>query len=394
MAKNAGPAPAGAGDMLFERCAALKRTESRLSAVYAARGYREVATSAFEYYDTFLLAGNPLTQDRMWVVTAGDGRLHVLRPDSTTPIARIAARRLCEEPLPLRLCYNQYVFRREQGGRAAVIPQSGIELLGAVGVRADAEAVMTAIAALDSLGLEGFKLELGHVGLFKRLTALVPFSEEDLEYIRQDIQNKNCAALNETLAPYRAEAPGPCAAIAALPKLFGGADVFREARALIDDRAALSILDELETLLARLESVCPATVIVDLGLVQHINYYSGLVFKGYLAGTGEAALSGGRYDGLLAHFGRPLSAVGFALSLDAVLAALERAHRLEPAPPCDALLYFEERDMKNCYETLAALERAGLRCEVSFADSLDEARQAARKEGVARVVTAEGEVAP
>lgn len=385
MARNTGATPPGTGDMLYETCATLRGIEKRLMKVYTDRGYREVSTSLFEYYDTFLMAGT-LTQDRMCVLTDSEGFLNVLRPDSTTPIARIAAKRLSDEPLPLRLCYNQYVFRREAGGgRNIVIPQSGIELLGVSGLKADTDAVITAITALESLELAGFKLELGHVGIFKQLTSRIPFESGDLERIRLDVQNKNYAALCDTLDYYKADYPEDCAAINMLPRLFGGRKVFEEAREIIKDEGALEILDSLETLLIKLESISPDTVIVDLGLVQHIDYYSGLVFKGYIEGTGEAALSGGRYDGLTQSFSADLPAVGFAIGLDVVLNALERAGRGEiPAPP-DALVCYHNGYGKKAYDFLARLAASGVRCEMGLFDDYEKNLSLACERGILKL---------
>jgi ATP phosphoribosyltransferase regulatory subunit len=385
VAKGNGAIPSGSADMLFETCATLGRIEQNLKSVYAQRGFREVATSFFEYYDTFLAAGT-LTQDRMCVLIDQEGFINVLRPDLTTPIARLACKRLAEAPLPLRLCYSQSVFRREPGGgRNLAIPQSGIELLGASGLKADTDVLLTAITALESLGRVNFKLELGHVGIFKTLASKIPFKADDFERIRQSIQNKNYAALGDTLDLYKKDFPDECAAINRLPRLFGGLDVFSEARAIIKDPGALSLLDTLELLLKKLESIRPQTVIVDLGLVQHIDYYSGLVFKGYLENTGEAALSGGRYDGLTKSFGRELAAIGFGINLDVALSAIERAQGAAQLPAPAAMIHYDNGFGKAAYDLMDALAQKSICCEMGLFDKLSENVGLAQSRGIKKM---------
>ena len=386
MAANRAVLPSGSADMLFETCALKEETEGRLRKIYNQRGYREVATSFFEYYDTFLLAGT-LTQDRMCVLTDSEGYINVLRPDLTAPIARLAAKRLADSPLPLRLCYNQSVFRREPGGgRNIVIPQSGIELLGVSGLKADADAIMTAVAALDCLGLPGFKIELGHVGIFKALSERIRFAEGDFERVRQGIQNKNYAALGDILSYYKEDYPDECVAINMLPRLFGGMDVFEKARGIIKDAKALELLGGLEELLKKIESIRPDTVIVDLGLVQHIDYYTGLVFSAYLENAGEAALSGGRYDGLTGAFNADLPAVGFAINLNVVLAALERADRGRGVPPPEVLIHYDNGFGKEAYELMDKLAAEGRSCEMGLFEEIEANLELARRRGAKRLL--------
>jgi ATP phosphoribosyltransferase regulatory subunit len=64
---------------------------------------------------------------------------------------------------------------------------------------------------------------------------------------------------------------------------------------------------------------------VDLGEIRGLGYYTGITFAGYAPGAGSSVANGGRYDGLLARFGRPGPAIGFSFDLEFATQALERA---------------------------------------------------------------------
>ena len=147
--------PEGTRDILFEECRAQRRAQERLTRVFTARGYHEVITPGLEYFDVFDLPGAAIPQQEMYKTTDNHGRLLVFRPDSTLPIARMAASRLQNQQRPLRLYYNQSVYRNspDLSGRSDESAQMGIELLSASGLRADLEAISTAVAAVSALSL-------------------------------------------------------------------------------------------------------------------------------------------------------------------------------------------------------------------------------------------------
>ena len=193
--------PEGTRDLLFEECAARREVESRLSGLFKARGYNRVITPTLEFFDVFdrESAGMPL--ETLYNVTDARGRLMVLRPDNTLPIARIAATRLRGEAIPLRLFYAQNVFRRNPGltGRQDETAQSGIELIGASGLRADLEILTTAVDALEQCGAPDFRIEIGHAGFSGALFQALEADEQLRGEIVELIEMKNYAALNDAL---------------------------------------------------------------------------------------------------------------------------------------------------------------------------------------------------
>ena len=165
--------PEGTRDRLFAECRGRRRVRQALTGLFQGRGYGEVSTPEVEFYDLFLQSGSPLPQEAMLKIIDRGGRIMVMRPDCTTPIARVAATKLKNLPLPQRLYYDQTVFRSGDAhrGGSSEIAQCGVELIGAAGARADLEVVALAVDALRSCGLTDFHVELGHAGFFRNLAA-------------------------------------------------------------------------------------------------------------------------------------------------------------------------------------------------------------------------------
>ncbi len=312
--------PEGTQDRLFEECQERRRVQSALTGLFQAQGYREVSTPEVEYYDLFILSGNPLPQEQLLKIVDRDGRIMVMRPDCTTPIARMAAAKFKDLSQPQRLYYDQTVFRsdRQHRGSRSEIAQCGVELLGAQGKEADAQMLALAADALERAGLRRFHIEIGHMGFFRELTAALGLSDQETETLRGMMEDKKFAALADHLAPYEKDPAGK--ALARLPYLFGGPEVLDEAQALFPDTAVIPYLRSVYE--ALVQSGQGGDFRFDLGLVHQIDYYTGVIFRGYTQGAGDAVLSGGRYDNLLSAFGLDAPAIGFAADVDAICACL------------------------------------------------------------------------
>ena len=314
--------PEGTRDRLFAECRDRRELEGRITGVFKRYDYSEVMTPEVEFYDMFAQSGNPLPQEALVKIVDKSGRLLVMRPDNTTPIARAAASRLTLEGRAQRLYYNQSVFRSSDAhnGVESEISQCGIELIGADGIDADVEVLVIAMETLETAGAGDFYIELGHAGLYKALSAELRADRETSEKIRSYIEKKNFAALKELLKSY------DCPAARALDRighLYGGAEVLEEAKTLLPSEETEAIA-YLKALYNVLESRGYGDhVRFDLGMVHQIDYYTGVVFRGYVHGAAANVLSGGRYDNLLSFFGADSPATGFAVNTGAVLDALK-----------------------------------------------------------------------
>ena len=178
--------PEGTRDRLFAECKDLRNAQSKLTKLFRGKGYEEISTPEIEYYDLFLQSGNPIPQEALLKIVDRSGKLMVMRPDCTAPIARVACTKLKSAPLPQRLYYNETVFRSGAAhrGGSSEIPQCGIELLGAGGIQADVEAVSVAVEALAAVCPQGFRIELGHAGLFRSLSEQMEMPKAKIEEMR------------------------------------------------------------------------------------------------------------------------------------------------------------------------------------------------------------------
>ena len=309
------------------------------------------------------------------------GKIMVMRPDCTTPIARVAATKLKTVPFPQRLYYAQTVFRSGNAheGGSSEIAQCGVEMIGAMGRKADLEMVAMAVDALRSCGLERFHIELGHAGFFRALAAQMEMPEDETEQMRALIEGKNFAALDDLLAPY-ADQPA-YRALSRLPYLFGGLETLEEAEALSGANEAVAYLRELYQELD--QAGYGPWLRFDLGMVHQIDYYTGVVFRGYVEGAGAPVLSGGRYDKLVEMFGRSAEATGFAVDIDAVAGCLPAA-----APPqLELVVHYETGELLRALAVVD--ERPAGTCELSPCRTLESSRNLAREKGASLVLVLE-----
>ena len=351
--------PEGTRDLLFSSCRALRQTENAVRDALEERGYSEIITPAVEYFDVFAQANPELDQDQMLKIIDKSGRICVARPDNTTPIARIAATRLDDAALPVRLYYSQKVFRSVSGdhGHKGEFLQVGAELIGADGLAADKDILSAAFAALSKTGADNFRIELGHAEIYKALIEELGADAASSEAIRRLIENKSFAALGDALQPFGSR---PAAkALSAMPQLFGGIEVLDEVETLTGNVRVLGAIAYLRRLHQALdEAGYSDRIMIDLGLVHEMDYYTGIMFRGYIGGAGAAILAGGRYNALCAKFGRDLPAGGFGIDVESVAESLQGASRPEVATRRDTVRIALTKGRLE-KKTLALLKDAG-----------------------------------
>lgn len=312
--------PVGVRDYLPETVRQLRVAEERVGNLFRVWGYDEVMTPTLEYHDTVGGASSTLN-NKLFKLLDKHGQTLVLRPDMTTPIARVVSSVLKNEPLPLRLSYAAHIFRaqEEEAGRNAEFRQMGAELIGDASPDGDAEMIALAIAALKTCYVKPFKLAIGHVGFLNAFLEQHVRDEAVLEQLQSKLNEHDYVGYRQLVE----QLPLDGRMRRRLNDLLlsrGGGEMLRErldeARSP-EERAALRHLQELWEAL-EVYGAAPF-VMLDLSLVGKMNYYTGVYFEGYAEHLGFPLLSGGRYDALLAQFGRPAAAVGFQLKLDRVL---------------------------------------------------------------------------
>lgn len=384
MKKNDLITPEGTRDLLFNDCLARREVESKLAVLFKSFGYSEVVTPGIEFYDLFNGSSRHFRQEIMYKLSDPKGRLIVLRPDSTIPIARLVSTRLISAVTPIRLFYNQAVYENNAllKGRSDEIFQSGIELIGGEDTEcADYEAMCLALEALGRFDADNFRLEIGDIGYFKELVAKLDADESTKEEIRLLISAKNYPALNDILDEV-GDSP-VSAALKALPRLFGGIEVFDKAAQLFTDDKTTAILLHLKDVYNKLSDLGYGEKIsVDLGIVSHADYYTGIVFKGYLSGVGQSVLKGGRYDCLLGEFGRPCPAVGFGVNCDEVANYLRKNELAPEISSPDCIVFCEHGHSVDAVRLAKQLVCDGLVAEIGLHQTLDDTKEYAVKRGI------------
>ncbi|MBE7039857.1 MAG: ATP phosphoribosyltransferase regulatory subunit [Ruminococcaceae bacterium] len=388
--------PDGTTELLPGQCAYKTSVENSICEVFEDFGYKVVETPVMQFYDAYTTPSGTIAQEVMYKFFDRDGRILVLRPDITTCIARMASGKLSDGIIPKRLYYSGKVFRYADRlyDVSCEFCQAGIELIGAKTDEADAEVISCAIEALLSTGLEKFQIEVGQVEFFKGLIAASNISDETSEKIRALIDKKDSFAIEQLLKDMDIDEYIKNL-ICKLPILFGDIDVLDSidlSRLPKQSKDAILNLKNVYSVLC--DYGLAKYISFDLSLVQGINCYTGIIFKGITHGIGYSICSGGRYDGLCGEFGSDLPAVGMAIETDRLISVLSRNDEMEHAQSSDLLIYCEDNRLK--YRLLKSLRHEGYIAEDyvlggNFNDALSYAKNA-KIHGVMNISNAEDSV--
>ena len=378
--------PAGVTDILLDDAQLKHHVESSLREVIEAWGYVEAITPMFECYEVLLAGG--IDPEWMYKFSDPGGGIIALRPDLTTPIARVVATRLREAPKPLRLYYIENVFRRPdpKRGKQAELSQAGIELVGSSQPAADAEVVATAIEALQQLGIDDFQLNLGQIGFFQGIVEDTTLSEAEITVIKERLDRRDREELTRFLQA-RDLPEGKERLILEILTLCGGEEVIERASGLADNKTSEAALENLAEIYRILDDYHLADrVVIDLAEVRGFGYYTGLMFEGFSRSLGSSITKGGRYDDLIAKFGYPCPAVGCAFDIDRIRTIVQK-EKLVALPKVDALVRFSREHRSEAYELAKTLRAQGKRAELEVTDrSEEEAVAYARQKGMTELI--------
>jgi ATP phosphoribosyltransferase regulatory subunit len=318
--------PTGLRDLLPDHSAHLAELSARLQEVFSRFGYRRVFLPTLERLEVVErgLSAAALA-DVMKFVEPGSGEVVAIRPDITPQIARLYAARPDALPSPARLCYDGPVLRAREAraGRPREVYQAGVEMLGAGGPAADAEMLVLLSQSLERVGLAGAVVEVGHARFAGAVMDAVRLPERLRAEAWDALARKDAQALGALSARGRG-APRVRAVLADLATLYGDGAIERGRAIARVVPAAAAPLREVEAAIRAASRRRAGPFAVDLGEARGLGYYTGITFAGHAPGAGSAVAAGGRYDGLLARFGRPGPAIGFAVDLEFATQALER----------------------------------------------------------------------
>jgi ATP phosphoribosyltransferase regulatory subunit len=313
--------PSGTRDVLPDEMRELRTITDALREVFERHGYGEVYTPAIEYES--VLRTSVMGVQPAYRVVDDHGDVLALRADMTVPIARVVATRYQHAEPPLRFCYVAHAYRQvtPHRGQMREFLQAGIELVGAPAPEGTAEALTVLCHALDAVGLRGYRVGLGDASLYPALLAGLGVDEERRERLLHELATRDFVGLEREVRELGL-AQDDADLLMRVPQLRGGPDVLDAPPGPVADAVS-----GLRDVLALLEPAVAERAIFDLGLSRGLGYYTGAVFDVYDPRLGEPLGGGGRYDDLLGRFGRDLPAVGFAIGVDRLHAALAGEER-------------------------------------------------------------------
>lgn len=354
--------PTGVKDFLPVKAARLEYLQRTLRGVFNRWGFRPVIPASLEDLAVLELGlGSDLREKTFRFDDRQTGRLVAFPPDITPQVARIAATRLHDLPLPYRLCYSGRVLRHAEQrlGREREIWQAGVELIGLESPEADAEMIAMAVEGLLAVGAREFTIDIGQVAFLRGILDDLPLPPAAATALRAAIAAKDATSLERLLDAH----PVPARQreeVLALPRLFGGRDTLVRAAATVGNDTSKRALDNLARVLEVLTVYgVDDYVTLDLGELRGFDYHTGVIFQGFLTGFGRAVCAGGRYDGLTGRYGLPAPATGFAFNLYNLLFALDRTLDERRDDSIDILLFCPSADKAPAQRLAAALRSQG-----------------------------------
>ena len=355
--------PEGVRDIYNGEFAKKLTVEKRIRDMLNLYGYQDIQTPGFEFFDIFRKERGSVASKDMFKFFDREGNTLVLRPDMTPSIARCAAKYYSEETVPVRLCYlgNTYINNSSYQGRLKECTDAGGELIGDGSVQADAEIVALVIECLQKTGLQEFQIELGHAGFFNGLMDEAAIPEEEREELRKLYDNKNYFGI-ETRVSQMDISEENREIFQKLPQMFGSCESLTLAKSMARSERTLEAVRRLEQIYEILKLYgLEKYDSFDLGMMVNYRYYTGMILKGYTYGTGDTIVSGGRYDTLMAQFGKDRPSVGFKISVDGLLTAMERQKIVIETETVNTLMVYPASQLALGIMLAEQLRRDGLR---------------------------------
>lgn len=333
-----------------------------MSKRFSTYGYNRIKTSAFEQYDLYSKVKSDINQLEMIKVIDCTGEVLVLRPDVTIPLTQQLANTYQQLPSELRYYYVQEVFRQSFDESEPIEKtQAGIEYFCESSPEADAETIALAYHALKDVGFSDLKIEVGHAAFFNELIKDAPLTFQQLTQLKTLIQAKNVVELGPFLQQLPIEEQAE-KAIEQLPFLYG------QLQDVLDRANQIMLTEQMKEVLAYFNELfrilmlygLEKHVVVDFGLLNHMDYYSGIIFQGYVGRFGKPVLMGGRYDGLGKEFGADLPAIGFACEVESLVKAKNgRGEHLSNTS--DVQIIYEASKIESSIQIANELRESGYR---------------------------------
>lgn len=366
MSKKLVHTPEGVRDIYGDEKAKKTVVEHLLHEKITGYGYRDIQTPTFEFFDVFSKEVGTTPSRELYKFFDKEGNTLVLRPDFTPSIARCAAKYFMDEDVPIRFCYqgNTFTNTSQLQGKLKEVTQMGAELIGDGSVQADAEMIAMTIEALYHAGLSDFQISVGNLEYFKGICAEAGLDEETELELREFISGKNYFGAEELLDHIGVHKKDK-ELLLKVSDLFGTVSILEEAQKAVSNKRSRHAIERLEQVYQALcDYGVEKYVSFDLGMLSKYNYYTGIIFKGYTYGVGDAIVKGGRYDHLLHRFGKEAAAIGFVIVVDDLLAAMGRQNVIIAGVEAPVKLYYTAENFKEKLLEAKGMRSSGKKVEL------------------------------
>jgi ATP phosphoribosyltransferase regulatory subunit len=353
--------PEGVRDIYGDEKERKNIVEALLQEKITSYGYRDIQTPTFEFFDVFSKEVGTTPSKELYKFFDKEGNTLVLRPDFTPSIARCAAKYFMDEDVPIRFCYQGNTFTNTSNlqGKLKEVTQMGAELIGDDSVYADAEMIAMTIESLYHVGLSDFQISIGNLEYFKGICAQAGLDEETELSLREYISGKNFFGAEELLESIHVDRRDK-EALLKVSELFGTADILKQAKKAASNERSKSAVERLEKVYQVLCAYgVEKYVSFDLGMLSKYNYYTGIIFKGYTYGVGDALVKGGRYNNLLNRFGKDAPAIGFMIVVDDLLSAMDRQGIMVADVADVVTLYYTEENFREQLKNARVMRKNG-----------------------------------
>ena len=354
--------PGGVKDSYGAECANKLEVQANVHQILSSYGFRDIETPTFEYFDIFKKERGSVASNEMFKFFDRSNNTLVLRPDVTPSIARCVAKYFRDEDMQIRLCYtaNTFVNVGQYKGKLQEVTQVGAELMNDDSSDADAEMVAITVESLLKSGLKEFQLEVGHADFFRGLVEEAGFSDSDVAKLQKLIEIKNFFAVEDMLDQLTVSKELKEIFLKMPEMLNNLAETVKFVEARSKSERVHKALDRLVKLEKILQTYGYSDYItIDLSMISTYSYYTGVIFRAYTYGNGEAVATGGRYDGLVSQFGKNAPAIGLAIVIDQLMIALSRQKLVDDSVLSGTLLLYTPGCIEKAVEKAAELRKAG-----------------------------------
>ena len=336
-----------------------------LRALYKEYGYSLYKVSRFEEYDLYAKNKSFLVSQNILSFTDTNGKLLALKPDVTLSIIKNIPDR---DTRTHKLCYNETVYRTSADSDGfREIMQTGLECIGNIDTYSECEVIMLAMKSLGTVSAD-YILDISHMGLIDGLLSEAGVDDGQKGELIRLIESKNIYAI-KSLCDKLGIAEDMQSKICFLTELYMPIDKALEQikNIVTGEKMTGAYLSLVEICEAMNEYGLCDRLYLDFSIVNDVNYYDGICFKGFINGIPDSVLSGGRYDKLLSRLGKVSGAIGFAVYLD----RLERFEGDIAEYDVDAvLIYGKGESISRINEARKKLSEGGKRVLVGHTPDL------------------------